>query len=275
MKIITATTGLVLIAVMGNTMAAAERPATADRETRSSETKQAQHQQHRRGSKQFALEGADGATITLWKPDLTTMPLEAKHLMHGTITLPPTGLDNYHAIVAEKNWGNTREAIVRYEYLRGRPSKNSPTILSNAQKTVFEIVPDPIPRGHYHYFTDQEWSFITRFKDQPVPNLPVVFETNNGSRIETSSDANGRVSIAIPSDFPDLIKGKRDKRSSDFMLSAEYKNAGVTYQSTLSAEYRINRSNWRSIEWGFAVAGIGVLGGGLVRRSINNKRGRA
>jgi hypothetical protein len=275
MKILSATVGLVLIAAMGNTMAASEKNATDSPAAQTSKTKQPQQMQHRRGPKQYALAGADGATITLWKPDLTTMALEQKHLMHGTITLPSTGLDNYHAIVAEKDWGDSKEAVIRYEYLRGKPSKYSPTILSDAVKTRFEIVPDPIPRGHYHYFTGQEWNFRVRFLENPIPNLPVLFETANGSRYETMSDAKGRFSVTIPTDFPNMVPGEKDRRSSDFMLSAEYKNEGIHYQSALSAEYRVNRLNWRSVELGFAVAGIGILGVGLVRLSKNSKRGRA
>ncbi|MCM8921286.1 MAG: hypothetical protein LC540_14695, partial [Candidatus Thiodiazotropha sp.] len=56
-----------------------------------------------RGAKQITLENGEGATITLWKPDLSTQTL---NLEHGGITIPKTGLDNYHAVVAEKDWGN-------------------------------------------------------------------------------------------------------------------------------------------------------------------------
>ncbi len=272
MKTLTVTAGLVLIAVMSNTMAAAEKPAIEKQAKQTSKVKQTQQMQHRRRAKQFALAGAEGATITLWKPDLTKIPLEQKHLMHGTITLPPSGLDNYHAIVAEKDWGDVKESVIRYEYLRGKPSKNSPTILSAAQKTEFEIVPDPIPRGHFQYHTDLEWNFITRFKGKPVPNLPVVFETTNGSRIETKSDNDGNVTITIPTDFPDMVPGKRDRRSADFMLSAEYKDSGINYQSALSGEYRVSRMNWRSVGWGSFVMVIGMVAGGFIGRSRKNKR---
>jgi len=272
MKTLTVTTGLALFAVMGNAMAAAENPTSKNQGTETVKIKQNQHQQHRRGPKRIALAGAEGASITLWKPDLKTIPLGEKHVMHGTITLPPTGFDNYHAIVAEKDWGDSKEAIVRYEYLRGKPSKNSPSILSDAVKTEFEIVPDPIPRGHFQYHTDLEWNFITRFKDKPVPDLPVVFETTNGTRIETKSNADGRVTITIPTDFPDMVPGKRDRRSADFILSAEYKDGGINYQSALSGEYRVSRMNWRSVGWGSFVMVIGMVAGGFIGRSRNNKR---
>ncbi len=273
MKTITVLTTLVLMGFFGEVTAAPGNPESASKEAIKTKPEKNQHQQHRRrGPKQIALVGADGAKITIWKPDLSTIPLGEKHVMHGTITLPSTGADNYHAIVAEKDWGDTKEAIVRYEYLRGKPSKNSPTILSAAQKTEFEIVPDPIPRGHFQYHTGLEWNFITRFKDKPVPNLPVIFETANGTRIEAKSDANGRVTIVIPTDFPDMIPGKRDKRSSDFMLSAEFNQDGIKYQSALSGEYRIDRLNWRSVGWGSLVMLIGMVAGGFIGRSKNNKR---
>ncbi len=271
MKTAITISGLVLTTMLSMATAAPGKPDDADSRAGKPRSEKNQHQHGRRGSKQLALAGADGAKITLWKPDLTTIELGKKHVMHGTITLPSTGVSNYHAIVAEKDWGDSKEAVVRYEYLRGRPSKNSPTILSAAQKTEFEIVPDPIPRGHYHYYSGQEWSFITRFKDRPIPGLPVVFETSNGTRIEATSDANGKVSFLLPADFPDLVPGKRERVSSDFMLSAEYKDQGISYQSALSAEYQINRLNWRSVGWGSMVMVVGMVAGGFIGRSRKNK----
>ncbi|MET0093645.1 MAG: hypothetical protein ABW120_08925, partial [Sedimenticola sp.] len=67
--------------------------------------------QHRRGPKQLVLVGSEGAEITLWKPDLSTLPLQSKM---GTVTIPTTGVDNYHAVVARKDWGDTVESVIRY-----------------------------------------------------------------------------------------------------------------------------------------------------------------
>lgn len=273
MKTRIAITALCLTTALNTAVAAPDKSAQDGLKGVKPKAENSQRHQHggRRGAKQIRLVGADGAKITVWKPDLSTIVLGKKHVMHGTITLPRTGVSNYHAIVAEKDWGDSKEAIVRYEYLRGKPSKNSPTILSAAQKTEFEIVPDPIPRGHYHYYSGQEWDFITRFKDKPVPNLPVVFETSNGTRMEAKSDSDGRVSFLLPVDFPDLVPGKRERLSSDFMLSAEYRDGDMTYQSALSAEYQINRLNWRSVGWGSAVMIVGMVAGGFIGRSRSKK----
>ncbi|MCP3668836.1 MAG: hypothetical protein GY814_00045 [Gammaproteobacteria bacterium] len=273
MKILKPITSLVL-AITSATVIAAPDPgkAVTSNQPAKASAPAKQTQQHQRRPKQLTLDNAEGATIKLWKPDLTTIPLEQRHLKHGSITLPRTGMDNYHAIVAEKDWGNSKEAVIRYEYLRGRPSKHSPTILSATQKTTFEVVPAPIPRGHYHYYSNQEWSFQTRFKQHPIPNLPVVMETTNGSRVETISDNNGMVTIRIPDDFPNIIPGERDRRSADFSVSAKYQDNGITYNTMLSAEYRVDQAHWKSLSWGFAVAGLGMIAGGFIGRTRKKNR---
>ncbi|MCU7948313.1 MAG: hypothetical protein KZQ72_17050 [Candidatus Thiodiazotropha sp. (ex Cardiolucina cf. quadrata)] len=143
-----------------------------------------------RGAKQITLENGEGATITLWKPDLSTQTL---NLEHGGITIPKTGLDNYHVVVAEKDWGNHKEAVIRYEYMFGRPSKQSPSKLTAVEKTDFEIVPDPIPREHYRYHTLQTWGFLVRLHGKPLSNLELTLQTTHGSQQTVISDQYGRV----------------------------------------------------------------------------------
>ncbi|MES9883797.1 MAG: hypothetical protein ABW185_23335 [Sedimenticola sp.] len=256
-----------LALLMASALASAPMGAVAQTPTAGAEkqspSNNKQHQQHRRGPKQFTFSNAEGAVIQLWKPDLSTQPLEAKM---GEITIPSTGMDNYHAIVAEKDWGNLKEAIIRYEYLRGKPSGESPTRLSAAVKTEFEVVPAPIPRGHYRYHSDQEWAFSVRFKETLLSGVPVVMETANGSRIESISDTKGLVQFHIPNDFPNIVEGERDKRSAEFTVSAAYANGGTEYQTLLSAEYRVNPQHWKSLSLGVTVTAIGLLAGGFIGR---------
>lgn len=224
-----------------------------------------------RGEKRIFLENGDGATITLWKPDLTTQPLT---LQHGSLTMPRTGMDNYHAIVAEKDWGNHKEAVIRYEYRHGRPSKRSPSRLTAQQKTEFEIVPDPIPREHYRYHSQQRWGFLVRFKGQPASDLKVSLETSNRTQLSAISDTDGRVEFRIPDDFPGLVEGERDRRLSQFTASSEYFLDGKRYTTQLNADYRINPSHWQSTRWGLLVIGIGFIAGGFIGR-VNSNGGKA
>jgi hypothetical protein len=224
-----------------------------------------------RGGKPIFLENGEGATITLWKPDLST---QAITLQHGMVTMPKTGMDNYHAIVAEKDWGDHKEVVIRYEYRHGRPSKQSPSKLTAQQKTEFEIVPDPIPREHYRYHSQQRWGFLVRFNGQPASDLEVSLETSNGTQLSAISDTDGRVEFRIPDDFPGLEEGERDRRLSQFTASSEYFLDGKRYTTQLNADYRINPSHWQSTRWGLLVVGIGFIAGGFIGR-VNSNGGKA
>lgn len=233
----------------------------------------AQAMQHNRGPKRLALSNADGAVITLWKPDLSKRTLEPKM---GVITVPPTGVDNYHAIVVEQNWGDAVDAIVRYEYMRGKPSGESPVKLLGAQKTPLEIVPDPVPREHHRYYARAEASFILRYKDRVLANHPVVLRTSNGSSVDGVSNEQGRVVFRIPDDFSDIVPGERDRRDAEISFHTEYQEDGIRYSSVLNADYRVSPEHWQSKSWGVAVAGVGFLFGGFLTRRVGrgkNKRG--
>lgn len=233
----------------------------------------AQAMQHRRGPRRLVLSNAEGADITLWKPDLSKRTLEPKM---GVITVPPTGVDNYHAIVAEKQWGDAVDAVVRYEYLFGKPSGESPVKLLAAQKTPLEIVPDPLPREHHRYYARAEAAFVVRYRDRRLANQPVTLRTGNGSSLQGVSDSEGRVVFRIPDDFPDMVPGERDRRTADLSFHTTYETAGIRYDTTLSAEYRVSPQHWQSKPWGIAVAGVGFLFGGLItRRVARGKKGGA
>ncbi len=224
---------------------------------------QAQSGHSHRGPKQLMLENAQGAEITLWKPDLTTQPLS---MAHGGITIPKTGMDNYHAVVAEKDWGNSKETVIRYEYLFGRPSKHSPSELAGAVKTDLEIVPAPIPREHFRYLANQRWGFQLRLKGQPKTQTALILETAHGTRLEAVTDDNGYAVFRLPDDFPDIVPGERDERSAEFSVSAKTQDAGITYETMLTASYRMDPAHWQSKSLGWLVVGIGFIAGGMIGR---------
>jgi hypothetical protein len=226
----------------------------------------------RHGSKQFMLENAEGASITLWKPDLTSQPLKPSH---GGFALPGTGMDNYHAIVAERTWGGSSESLIRYAYLFGRPSKHSPRELTAAVKTDLEIAPDPIPREHYRYYSNHTWGFRLRLHGLPAAGVPLTLRTDNGTNLEAVSDDTGRVVFLLPDDFPHVQDGERDTRSAGFTVSAEKHEAGIDYRTTLAADYQINPDHWQSTPLGLMAAGFGMLAGGLLGRVKSTQEKRA
>jgi hypothetical protein len=229
-----------------------------------------QHQ-HRRGPRQLVLSIADDAQAELWKPDLTRQAID---IQQGKVTFKGTGVDNYHAIVAQRTDGKLTESAIRYHYARGKPSGHSSTELTAANKSTLEIVPDPIPREHFHYHSDQTWDFIIRFQGLPVADRQVTLKTTNGSQVEATTAADGRVSLHIPDDFPDMVAGERDKRSAEFTVSTRYTEADQMYQSTLNAAYKVNPHHWRSLNLGIVVLGIGMLTGGFIGRVGRGKKNK-
>jgi len=247
---------LIAVSLLPLPAIAADKP-----ESTEAAPKPAQHNRH--AARRIMLENAEGASVTLWKPDLTRQPLT---LSQGGFALRGSGMDNYHAIVVERWWGDSKESLIRYEYLFGRPSKHSPRELAGAVKTELEIAPDPIPREHYRYYSDQTWGFQLRMHGLPAAGIPLTLRTQNGTTLEAVSDDTGRVSFHLPDDFPDVVSGHRDTRSAAFTISAEKRESGIAYHTTLAADYHLNPSHWQSTPLGMLAAGFGLLAGGLLGR---------
>ncbi len=248
------------LVAMATPSIAAERPAEG---SEGAPAAAAHAHANRRGGKQFLLPESDGAQITLWRPDLKTQPLTAEH---DLIKIPSTGMDNYHAIVAAKDWGDLKETVIRYEYLFGKPSGHSPRELLAAPKAELEIVPDPQPREHWRYQAGQGWGFQLLFRGNPLAGQPVALVTEHGSRIEAATDQAGRVRFHLPDDFPAIEEGRRDLRSAEFAVRARYSSDGITHQTLLSARYHANPRHWQSFDLGLVVMGLGMVVGGWLGR---------
>jgi len=233
---------------------------------------QPQPRSRRRGAgKQLILKNGEGAVVKFWAPDLSTQEVT---LEGNRFTTPKSAVDNYHALVAERQSGDMKQAAIRYAYMRSRPSKESPSKLAAAQKTAFEIEPAPIPREHHRYMANKVWEFIIRFKGKPLSGIPVVLETNQGSRVEAISNDTGFVQFIIPDDFSEVKPGRRKNPPAEFSIFAEYKTESAQYETTLSAAYYVDPGHWKSKGLGAAVAGLGLVVGGFIGGiGRGNKRG--
>jgi len=234
---------------------------------------QQQPRPRRRGAgKQLILKNGEGAVVKFWAPDLSTTEVA---LEGNRFTTPKPAVDNYHALIAEQQIGNLKQAAIRYMYMRGKPSKESPSKLAAAQKTELEIEPAPIPREHHRYMANKVWEFIVRFKGEPLSGIPVMLETSQGSRVEATSNDAGLVQFTIPDDFSEVKPGRRKNPAAELSLFAEYKTESAQYETTLSAAYHVDPDHWRSKGWGVAVAGLGLVVGGFVGGiGRGNKRGK-
>ncbi len=215
----------------------------------------------RRAGKSYLLENGDGANLHLISPKLESKEISA---ISGRVSVKPMGMDNYHALVAIRNIDHRHESAIRYVYMFGKPSKESPSRLMGYEKSALEIEPAPYAREHWRYYSSTDAQFIIRFKGEVIAGAEVIMQTSNGTRSTFTSDAEGRLTVPLPEDFSDVKAGRRANRAAEFMLTTEREDGADIYITSFSAGYHVNPNHWQSTELALAVVAGGMLLGGLI-----------
>ncbi len=229
-----------------------------------------EHGSSREKGSLFQLVEGEGAQAMLWAPNLSqsALPLEA-----GKAKITSRGVDNYHALVALREEEGRVDGALRYAYLRGKPSGESPSRLTHATKLDLEIVPDPLPREHWRYQAQKPAHFLLRWQGEPLANQVVILTTQNGSQLTLLSDEQGTVSFSLPDDFPQVEAGRSNNRPAEFVLTTTHQIDGKEYQTTFSAPYHVSPRHWQSNQLALWMVAGGFLGGlGLVRLIPRNGR---
>lgn len=219
------------------------------------------HQHHRGAAKPFALNGFENSTLTFITPELEQKKISAEN---GRFSLRPTGKDNYHAVVASRIHNQVHESAIRYVYFNGKPTGRSPSELTSLQKATLEIVPDPLPREHWHYKASDEISFVIRFKNQHLASLPVTLSTSHATILEATTDTQGRVSFTLPDDFQQVKPGREANKSGEILVHIKYADNDQQYASWLSADYQVNPAHWQDTGMGALVATGGFAFGAFI-----------
>lgn len=223
----------------------------------------------RNAAKPFVLAEGKGAVLTLLLPDLNHQPLLSER---GVIPVKGTGLNGYHAMVAERISGKHYESAVRYIYQHGRPVDLSPSLVTSHRKMELEIEPSPLAREHWRYTSGNDMCFKLRFKGKALVGEKLVLTTANGSTLEGVTDGKGFVSFTLPEDFAGIKPGRSNNRPSEFLLTASHVDKGMHYDTTFSSAYYVNPSHWQSLQFGLATAFGGMLFGGLMTfRNLRRK----
>lgn len=222
-----------------------------------------------RGTQPLQLRDGSGGRVEYWLPSLQRRPLALKA---GRVTPRPSGANNYHALVARRRTGNVHESAVRYLFAFGKPSGHSPSELTAAVKTALELVPDPLPREHWHYETGQRARFVLRYRGRPQAGVAVRLTSSHGSRLEQRTDARGRVRFQLPDDFPSVAPGRRKNPPAELVLAATYRDGRQVYRTTLSAPYYVNPRHWQSNAAAAAVLAAGFFTGLGVLRAAGRRR---
>ncbi|HEU0219463.1 MAG TPA: hypothetical protein VFQ98_01495 [Gallionella sp.] len=145
------------------------------------------------------------------------------------------------------------------------PGKN-PTAMFMQQKHELEIIPQPYPREHSRYRANEDWKFLVRFNSKPLANQKVSLETQNGTRIELVSNAQGVITVHLPDDFKaeaeQKTAGSHDhgRRSSDFVLAIEHAEGGKSYLTAFNGSYGPDAFDQRSLAMGLGFTLLGMIG---------------
>ncbi|MDT8376822.1 MAG: hypothetical protein RQ867_08855 [Mariprofundaceae bacterium] len=216
----------------------------------------------RNAAKPFMLVEGDGASLSLINPKLNATPVTAER---SRVAIKPTGMGNYHALVATRSTGEQHESAIRYIYMSGEPSGESPSRLVGHEKSELEIEPAPLAREHWRYYSATEAVFILRFRGKPLADATITLATGNGTTSEFRTDVRGRVTVPLPEDFSMIKPGRAGNKPSEFVVTASHSDGGQTYITTFSSAYSVNPKHWQSTELGLAtVLGGMLLGGGII-----------
>lgn len=226
------------------------------------------HANMRRGKTLFLQDSADAK---LW---MITPTLEERSLTleddSGKLKVPSTGMVSYHALVASRQEDTLHESALRYEYLRGKPTDFSPADLMANIKLPLEIVPDPMAREHWRFYSQNEQDFIVRFNGKPVQGAWVGLKTSNRSELESITDSEGRVSFVLPDDFKNIRTGRRNNRPAEYTIRTGYvaneKGSEMLYRTNFTAPYSVNPSHWKSSNVGLFMLLSGFAVGLVVMR---------
>lgn len=193
------------------------------------------------------------------------LPLE---MAGARLDKPESG--GFHWLSArEELAGKVRVASTVYYF--GERGAENPTAMFMTQKHELEIIPQPYPREHSRYRADEDWKFLVRFNGRPLAGQKVAMETQNGTKSEWVSDAQGVVTVRLPDDFKAEGMQKeasgRGMRGSDFVMATERAEGGKIYLTAFNAGYGKNAFDQRSIAMGIGFTLLGMFGAAPLLRN--------
>lgn len=142
----------------------------------------------------------------------------------------------------------------------------NPTALFMQQKHELELIPQPYPREHSRYRANEEWKFLVRFNGKPLVNQKVLLDTQNSSKAELVSDAQGMITVHLPDDFKAEAEQKtagghdHGRRSADFVLATEHAEGGKSYLTAFNGSYGPDAFDQRSLAMGLGFTLLGMIG---------------
>jgi hypothetical protein len=188
------------------------------------------------------------------------LPLE---MAGAKLDKPASG--GFHWLSAREEQGD-KVLVASTVHSFGGGGAKDPTAMFMQQKHELEIIPQPYPREHSRYRADENWKFLLRFNGAPLPSQKLVLETQNGTRAEWMSDAQGIVTVHLPDDFKAEEEQKAGEHrrgmppGSEFVLATEHAAGGKSYLTAFNGSYGRNAFDKRSLAMGLGFTLLGMLG---------------
>ncbi|MHB0926826.1 MAG: hypothetical protein ACYC1F_10005 [Gallionellaceae bacterium] len=171
----------------------------------------------------------------------------------------------FHWLAAREEQGDQVKVASTVHFFSDRGGQN-PTALFMQQKHELQIIPQPYPREHSRYRANEDWKFLVRFNGKPLANQWVRLETQNGTKADWISDAQGVVTVSIPDDFKKVAQQKaagsheHGRRSADFVLAVEHAEGGKSYLTAFNGSYGADAFDQRSLAMGLGFTLLGMIG---------------
>ncbi|MBI5917992.1 MAG: hypothetical protein HY849_01275 [Nitrosomonadales bacterium] len=175
-------------------------------------------------------------------------------------------------------WVTAREAtpeqviVASTSYYFSNPGP-APTKMLLSKKHELELIPQPLPREHNSYRAKEKWLFLLRFDGVPLANQPLTLETQNGSTLRFTSDAQGYAEVRFPDDFKPETEEKpvsgehsHGPRRASFVLATEHHNGSVHYLTSFNASYGPDAYTDRNLALGLGFTLLGMACGAPLLR---------
>lgn len=209
---------------------------------------------------------------------------ELERTLSGAKLTPLPKVGNYYWVAAREEQAD-KVVVATTAYYFGNPDGPGPTKMLLVRKNELELIPQPLPRAHSNYRENEDWKFLLRFNGEPLPGQTVRLETQNGSKLSFTSDAQGMVSVRFPADYRpadekkeggDGWQNRMPRRAAAFVLETEHTESGKQYVTAFNYSYGPDAYTTRSLAWGagFALFGM-VLASPLLRRNAGSRKDKA
>ncbi|MDD4881731.1 MAG: hypothetical protein PHR30_07465 [Gallionellaceae bacterium] len=189
-------------------------------------------------------------------------PPAALAVAAGGFKVNPGKVGNYHWLQAgEASQTGVITASTVHYFANPGPA---PTAMLHLAKAELEIVPQPLPREHWHYRAGETWAFLVRFHDEPVKDTGVRLETSGGTQQVFRTDGEGIVRVTFPADVADEApKGGHDHGrggENRFVLAVGLTDQdGRYYLTGFNQVYGAAADAGRSLPYGLGFLALGGL----------------